>query len=892
MKGMRRYLAVFAILCIASVAMLRYSHQIQRSDTKAAAQPVVLHAFGKLPLAFEANQGQTDPEVQFISRGSGYTLFLTAGDAILFLRKGQSNTLLSFPKQGPAVLQMQVIGSNSAAKVTGTNELEGRSNYFLGNDPKKWHTNVTNYGKVRYSDVYPGIDLVYYGNQGKLEYDFVVWPGTDPSVIRLATNRAEALYLDAAGNLVAELPTGNVVLHKPDIYQTRSGSAVRETVEGRFILTAGNNIGFQVGTYDRSRPLVIDPALVYSTFLGGTGDEDATATGPNANGPPIIALDSLGNAYVAGTTVSADFPTTPGAFQRSLAGDTQCDPSGTCPEVADVFVTKLNSKGTAIVYSTYLGGSALDSAAGIVVDGSGNAYVAGSTRSANFPVTHGAFQTSYSGFTADCNQYFTCGDGFVTKINATGSALLYSTYLGGTENDAPSGIALDAGRNIYISGTTDSADFPTTPGSLQPTFIYVDCGIGPAGRDRACEHGFVTKLNPFGTRLVYSTYLGGSGEDANGIAVDRFGNAHVIGSTSSFDFPVTQGAYQPQMNPGLCPWGWYCPDAFFSKLDATGAKLLYSTFFGGSGWEDGRKIALDPYGNTYISGATASPDFAVSPGTFQTTFGGGICNEWFSPYCADAFVAKLNTSKQGTASLVYSTYIGGDGDDNPWGGPPIAIDQWGDAHIAGFTWSANFPLVNPLQSSGFNPPNDVDAYVVKLNSAGTGAIYSTYLGGNSWEEIDGLALDSAGNLYLSGMVNSSDFPVSARAFQKSFAGGIVGLDAIVAKISPSNSPSAVPYPKELQFGDVAIGNSSDPQTITLRNVGSGTLKFGLISTNYPKVFHQSNDCQPQVLGAGSCNVTITFAPKTTGQINGSLVIYDNTQDSPQFVALHGNGVQP
>lgn len=903
------YFVVLAILSIASVAMLR-ARQVKTSmptPNGAAVPTVSIQSYGSLPLAFEVNQGQTDSRVKFVSRGSGYTLFLTGTEAVLSLRQGSptkgskpqarphqipvDNSSASRPSQ-PAVLRLKMVGASPTSRVVGISELPGMSNYFLGNDPKKWRTNVINYAKVRYTDVYPGVDLVYYGKQGKLEYDFVVSPGADPSIIKLALNGADQLRLGQDGNLVVQVGSGTVTLHKPTIYQLLPTSSGRMSepqavnrkvvVDGRFILTAENRVAFQVGTYDRSRPLVIDPVLVYSSFLGGTSDE----------GGASIAVDSKGNAYVTGNTQSTDFPTTRGAFQRSFSGEPQCgDPLGPC---TDAFITKINASGTAIVYSTYLGGNGADAPTGIAVDGSGNAYVTGHTRSANFPVTRGAFQSAYSGFSAPCNQYFPCGDGFVTKINFSGSTLVYSTYLGGSENESPAGIAVDAARNAYVTGATDSPNFPTTAGSFKATFEYVSCGTGPGGRERACSDGFVTKLNPYGTRLIYSTYLGGSSDDSSfAIAVDRFGNANVTGSTISSDFPVTEGAYQPQLNPGTCPWGGSpCFDAFVTRLNAAGTKLIYSTFLGGAGWDEGRSVAVNPSGNIYVAGQTPSPDFPVTPGAFQTTFGGGICNNWYSIYCSDVFVAKFNPYQSGPASLVYSTFIGGDKEENPWSpGPPIAVDQWGNAHIGGFTWSANFPIVNPLQATSFNAPTDVDAYLVKLNASGTAAIYSTYLGGNSWDSIDGLALDAAGNLYITGVANSVDFPVTAGAFQKTFAiGGTQGLDAIVAKISPSNAPSAIPYPKELQFGDVQVNTWSSPQTITLRNVGSGTLKVVLIGTTNPLAFHQSNNCSQGVLGTGSCTISVFFAPKAAGQIKAYLAIFDNALDNPQFVPLYGNGV--
>ena len=362
---------------------------------------------------------------------------------------------------------MQILGANPNSPASGVDEMPGKSNYFIGNDPKQWRANVANYTKVRYDRMYPGVDLVYYGNQRQLEYDFVVAPGADPSRIRLKFRGAGTLRIDDKGDLVLGAGDEQVRLQKPQVYQEASGT--RKIVEGSYFATA-NIVRFRVGDYDHSRALIIDPTLDYSTTFGGSGYDQG-------NG---IAVDSSGNAYVAGFTASSNFPTTTGAFQTAYGGGDY-----------DAFVTKLNATGTGLVYSTYFGGSGYDQGNGIAVDSAGNAYVTGFTASSNFPTTTGAFQTAYGGGSSDA---------FVTKLNATGTGLVYSTYLGGSGGDAGTGIAVDSSGNAYVTGNTNSSNFPATTGAFQATF---------GGYNDA----FVTKLNATGTGLVYSTYFGGSGYD-------------------------------------------------------------------------------------------------------------------------------------------------------------------------------------------------------------------------------------------------------------------------------------------------------------------------------------------------------------------------------------------
>ena len=696
--------------------------------------------FGRLPLSFEVNQGQTDAGVKFLSRGKGYTLFLTPNAAVLSLKRGQesrsrmldvksvgslskSRTPKSVSKdsqsatevQNPAVLRIKLVGANPQPEVVGLEELPGKVNYFIGNDPKKWQTRISTFAKVKYKDVYPGIDLAYYGNQGQLEYDFIVAPGADPKIINFTIHGADKLEVDEGGDLVLHTPRGEIRQHKPRVYQEVNGN--KQIISAHYVLKEKHEVAFEVARYDAGKPLVIDPVLVYSTYIGGSSTEFGRG----------IAVDLAGNAYVTGLTASTDFPTV-NPLQPVFGGS------------EDVFVMKLNSTGSALVYSTYIGGTSSDDAAGIAVDSAGNAYITGVSYSTDFPTTAGALGTAVND----------SGNAFVTKLNPTGSGFIYSTYLGGSDLDNGNGIAVDPGGNAYVIGATASTDFPTTAGAFQTT--------------NDSQRAFVAKLNPTGSALVYSTYLGGSdgGEVGSGIAVDTSGNAYVTGHTGAIDFP-TVNPLQPTLNGEV--------DAFVSKLNPTGSALVYSTFFGGSGSDDAKGIAVDLAGNAYVTGTTSSTDFPTV-NALQAVFGGNL----------DAFVAKLNPTG---SALVYSTYLGGGSGGGSSGGSDdardIAVDLAGNAYVTGVTGSTDFPTVNPLQP-GFRGSGD--AFVTKINAAGTSLIYSTYLGGTSVDpEIgNGIAVDSAGNAYVIGTTSSTDFP-TVNAFQAGFGGN---LDAFVAKLIPSH----------------------------------------------------------------------------------------------------------
>jgi len=704
----------------------------------AAEDARVNETYGKLPLHFEANRGQTHKDVRFLSRGPGYTLYLTSGEAVLVLtrpnpdeKKRDVRSRRERGAQTPVkslALRMRLVGAAPEPAVSGLEEQPGTANYFIGKDSAKWLTKVPTYARVHYRDVYPGIDLLYYGNQRQLEYDFVVAPGADPKKIVLGFKGADKLEIDAKGELVLHAAGGDIRQHKPFIYQNIEG--IRREIAGGYVRKGANRVSFQVAAYDRSQPLVIDPVLSYSTFLGGSG----------FNWGGGIAVDADGNAYVVGLTNSSNFPTTAGAFQTIFGGGTGFD----------AFVTKLNPTGSALVYSTYLGGNGSDSGHKIAVDGAGNAYVVGQTFSSNFPTTAGAFQTSFGGG---------YGDAFLTKLNPTGSALVYSTYLGGTGEDDGSGISVDADGNAYVAGFTQSADFPATAGAFQKTF---GGGYGDA---------FVTKLDPTGSALIYSTYLGGADSDAAGnpgLAVDASGSAYVTSETVSTDFPITAGAFQATLS------GYQ--NAFVTKLDPTGSALVYSTYLGGSITDWTQAIAVDADGNAYVTGVTTSTDFPTTAGAVQTSFGGGR---------NDAFVVKLNPAG---SALVYSTYLGGSGKE---AGSAIAVDTAGNAFVTGRTNSSDFPTtITAFQRSFGGGTREVfvgdlggDAIVTKLNADGSALVYSTYLGGSENDYGYGIALDAQANpnAYVTGSTSSFwTFPTTAGAFQTGMAGS---TDAFVAKIS-------------------------------------------------------------------------------------------------------------
>ena len=742
-----------SLIGVPAILLTSYATAIQPAAGSAARQHHPHAAYDAPPFIFELNRGQTNQAVRFLARSAGYVLFLTPTEAVMALdnpsahRKGKENreggegTNVSDSSHTGArpprpIVRLKLEGANPEPQVEGLEQLATTSNYFTGSDPAKWQTDIPTYARVRYSQVYPGIDMIYYGNQRQLEYDFVIAPGSNPEVIQIAFGGVKDFEISRMGDLLLHTAMGDIRQRKPIAYQEAAG--VREEVSVDYVPNGVGKVRFQVGAYDQARPLIIDPVLVYSTYLGGSGFDQGYA----------IAVDSLGNAYVTGQTAAIDFPTTAGAFQTNYGG-------------GDAFVTKLDPSGASLIYSTYLNGA---SGNGIAIDSAGNAYVTGDAGPTKFPTTANAFQTAPMGF-----------DTFVTKLNPAGSALVFSARFGGNLDDFGRGIALDAAGNAYITGWTvcrsTVCTFPTV-NAFQPNYA--------GGNNDA----FVTKIDSSGSFLVYSTYLGGGKiingtEDwGEGIAVDAAGSAYVTGYTYAPDFPVTGGAFDTT-RAGL--------DAFVTKFTPDGLSLVYSTFLGGAGRELGQGIAVDINGNAYVTGITESFDspftsayegFPVTPGAFQTK----------GSY--DAFVSKLNA--KGSA-LVYSTYLGGSaGVDRGWS---IALDDGGNAYIAGDTTSSNLPISNAIQATFGG--GSTDAFVTKLNATGSGLVYSTFLGGNLTDEGRGIATNGSGDVYVTGVTSSGNFPTT-NPLQANNGGGVNNHDdAFVVKIgnfAPGPNPTPTPTP--------------------------------------------------------------------------------------------------
>jgi len=807
-------------------------------------QKQIRGGYDRLPLSFEANRGQADGRVRFLSRGRGYGLFLTPTSAVLALRKGDKSS--GSPRQAiePTLkttamctkgflarsarsadlsyttLRMNLLGANASPHAEALAQLPGTSNYFIGGDPKQWLANVPTYAKVKFHDVYPGVDLVYYGNQQQLEHDFVVAPGTHPSSITMGFKGARKVSIDKDGDLCVSIGQGEVLLKRPVAYQESSG--VRSEILGKYVLKGPNRVGFEVARYDVSKPLVIDPILVYASYLGGSSADRALA----------IAVDSAGSAYVTGWTFSANFPVTAGAFQATLVG--ACRPG--CSFNQDAFVSKVSADGSALVYSTYLGGHGFgDAAYSITVDAAGSAYVTGTTTAADFPITPGAFQTGRRG-------------SFVTKLNAAGSALVYSTYLGGSGNDNAASIAVDAAGSAYVTGTAQSTDFPTTPGAFQTTL-------------RGTSNAFVTKISADGSSLAYSTYLGGSNTvNGTGIAVDSAGAAYVTGNTTSSDFPTTPAAFQTTFGGAF--------DAFVTKMSADGSALAYSTYLGGSQNDSGQGIAVDSTGSAYVTGFTLSADFPVTPGAFQTTYG-GQGGSFFT--VGDAFVSKLNA---GGSGLVYSTYLGGAGSD---GGSGIAVDSVGSAYVTGGTTSSNFPITSSaITGSCFSPADGGGtcqaAFVTKLNATGSSLVFSTYFGHN--DRGFGVSVDSAGSVYVAGSTGASPPPViptTTGSFQRAFGGGNEDLgfyDGFGAKIT------------DVILIAIDIMPGQDPAIINPQS--RGNVPVAILSSATFNATTQV-DTSSLTLGSTGNESSLAFCNSSGEDVNGDglldLVCHFNTQQA-------------
>jgi beta-propeller repeat-containing protein/putative Ig domain-containing protein len=795
------------------------------SAREAAVQPASDH-YGDLPLSFEANQGQFDGQVRFVSRGGGYSFFLTPSGAVLsFSRDAHSD----------AVLRMQLAGASPSAIVEGLNPLPGKSNYFAGSDSSRWRTGVPTYSRVKYESIYPGISLVYYGNQRQLEYDFVVAPGADPRQIRLSVAGAQQLTVDAQGNLVLHNAAGEVQLLAPRVYQQIRGQ--KEEIAGQWTLSANNSAGFRLGAYDRTQPLVIDPVLMYSSFLGGS----------QKNSLNRIAIDAAGNAYVAGYTASGDFPAAPTPSATTFGAGAQS---------RGAFVAKIDPSGSTLLFSTYLSGTSdLDEATGLAVDKSGNVYLAGNTHSTDFP-TRNALQSTCATHTSAG----TCSSAFLTKISPSGDSLLFSTYFGGSGGESARGLAIDSTGNTYLAGVTSSLDLPATSGAAQ-----TKCG-------GAClQNAFVAKFSPAGDKVIYATYLGGSAtDDSADLAVDSSGNAYITGRTTSSDFPLA-APYQKSCTAGTTSAAGAClSTAFVTKLKADGSAFIYSTYLGGSLGSQASAIAVDSQGSAYVTGSTQSADFPVLK-AFQKSCGidgsSGNCS-------VDSFVTKFSPTGK---ALVYSTYLGGSGRDEPSG---IAVDASGNAHVVGSTESADFPTMKPIQA---HLKGTSDAFAVRLNATGDALSFSTYHGGTATESGNAIALDAKSNIYLTGETTSADFPTQ-HPFQSSCAGACTSAFITKMTVPLVNSAPTITSAASTTFtvgtaGTFTVtttgtptpaiddGGATLPSPVTFTDNGDGTATLaGTPATGtggaYPFTITASNTVLPNA--TQSFTLTVNESPTIVG----------------------------
>jgi beta-propeller repeat-containing protein len=752
------------LLCACALGLLSRT-SVAGLEGQTATQSDAAEAYGKLPLSFVQNAGQVDRAVRYYAQGAGYSFYFARHKAVLALEKG---------KHGQA-LDLRFLGANPNARLTASDRASGTVNYFQG---VQRHTDLATYKRLIYRNLWPGIDMVFRGGSGRLEYAFRVRPGADPADIRLAYAGDQGVSVGREGALRIKTSLGTLKDARPRSFQSIDGHRV--AVGSRYAL-GGGSYGIAVGRYDRDQRLVIDPSLAYSTFLGGASDDAGRG----------IAVDSSGAAFVTGETASADFPTTAGAFDTS-----HDDPS----PYSDVFVTKLDPAGTGTDYSTYLGGvtggsfGPDDLGRGIAVDASGAAYVTGYTSSSDFPTTPGAFDTTYNG------GY----DAFITKLNPSGSNLDYSTYLGGTDNEIGSGIALDSAGAAYITGRTLSTDLPTSPGAFDSSYDG-----GPGEFD-----SFVTKLDPIGSSLSYSTYLGGTLSDVgNGIAVDSSGRAHVVGNTRSADFPITPGALDTSQNGGP-------EDAFVTTVAPSGSTLFGSTYLGSSDQDIGQGITTDAAGITYVTGETdtgpGATDFPTTGGAFDTSANGNL----------DVFLSKLSADD---SSLVYSTLVGGGGNDL---GQSVAIDSSGAAYVDGNTSSTDFPMVNAVIATA---PGSDDAIALKVDPTGAALGYSTYLGGTDSDLGTGIAVDASGAAYLAGFTNSADFQTTPGAVDGSPGGG---FDAFVSKLAPGSNADNSASEQAPPGGTVSTNTTATPgdpvgTSVTTPNAGQVTINEGPTTTPDP-----------------------------------------------------------
>ena len=692
------------------LALVCFSALAPCAASQPKTQAPLIERYNHLPLRFEKNHGQVDPAVKFVTHGAKYTVGLTSDSALLWLPSRAASGEL-------VIVRMQLLGASHNGRIRGEKLQSGETSYLVGS-ANAWHTSIPNYSRVRYSSVYPGIDLLYYGNRQHLEYDFAVSPGGDPHQLRFKVEGASKLQIAASGDLVISTSSGPLVWRKPIAYQPADGARI--PVDASYRLLSGNIVAFEVGSYDKTHSLIIDPTLAYA----GTGGPLDSAAGYG----PYIKVDASGAAYIMGTTINPQYPVTAGAFHvRGPVLPTPSRPNGH----AALFVTKIAPNGFDYVYSTFISGSPSKCShpkningyilgsigLAFTIDGIGDVYAAGYTDDQDFPTSPGAYQRSLGDPCAE--------NAMVAKLNPQGSGLVYSTYLGGNMGDEAWALAVDAGGNAYIAGDAGSPNFPTTAGAFQ-TACVLDPNTG------FCYGGFVSKLNPSGSKLIYSTYFGSPTKATatlvTGVAVDSSGSAYIGGPTFATDLPVVN-AFQSSAHGA--------DEGFVGKLNPTGTAFDYLTYLGGTNDDQVQAIAVDAAGSAYVTGYTASTDFPVK-NAFQPHLGG---NDSFH---LNVILTKLSPDG---ATLEYSTYLGGSLNSSAYS---IALDSANQAYVTGSNFASDFPVTpNALRKTHLGGSFSPNTFFSVLGNTGSTLTYSTNYGTSNSTGY-GVALDRAGNAYISG----------------------------------------------------------------------------------------------------------------------------------------------
>jgi len=775
-----------------------------------------------LPLGFEVNQGQTDPQVKYTARGNGYAVFLTENKTVFALTSAGASSAISSHGRGlraepksketakSAAIEMRLVGGNSNPQISAGAELPGTINYYVGSDSKNWRTGVKQYSSVAYRGVYPGVNMVFHGEQRQLEFDFVVAPGADAKAIGMGFEGADKLATDASGNLVLTSSAGNVVLHKPVAYQEKDGN--RENVEVAFDVKDHQQVGLQLGSYDSSRELVIDPSLSYATYLGGSGEDEVFG----------IALDGSSDIFVAGQMASINFPAH----------------SGTVSNIGnfDAFVTRVKAGGGSIDFTTVMGGSQADSALGIAVNGTALVVVGNTNSTSSAPAFPNTIKFGPTGGQ----------DAFAASLNITSGTAAYIAIIGGTGTESGNGIAVDSSGNAYVGGQTNSTDFKTVS-PLQ-------------GANGGQNDGFVAKINPTGSALLFSTYLGGSGNDlVTGLALDSSSNVYVTGITDSTNL-ATAGAFQATPKGG--------GDSFVSEIKSDGSAITYLTYFGGSGQDAALAIAVDGVGDACITGNTTSSDLPTANAAQSSNAGSN-----------DVFVTKLNPTGTG---LVFSTYYGGPLDEF---GTGIAVDSFADVYVTGRTTSSNYPATQGTlngTSDAFITEFSNTGFVVYSGFLGGSGVENSIAGDNTNGPVGSVTVDSSSNAYLGGATSSTQqFPVtSPLACCAAYAGGLA--DGFIAKMGAAPADFSVAVSPA--SASASSGQSTAAITVTVSSVNSSYGQaVSLSCSNLPAkaVCHFS----PASVTPGSSAQTSSLTIATNGASSASLMMPGNNRGSKVFAAM-------